>query len=78
MMKKYLWLAGLIVALGLFGGCRAETVQSERTLKVNDTLYYGTDEVARWETQGVLKDKSILRLSQTLFRLKMVPLILGA
>ncbi|WMI80569.1 hypothetical protein [Anaerotignum sp. MB30-C6] len=54
-MKKYLWFIGLIVVLALLGGCRTETVQSEMILKVNDTLYYGTDEVGPMGDSGCVE-----------------------
>ncbi|KXL52120.1 hypothetical protein CLNEO_24690 [Anaerotignum neopropionicum] len=54
-MKRYLWLVGLILALTFLGGCRTETVKSEMILKVNDTLYYGTDEVGPMGDAGCVE-----------------------
>lgn len=51
-MKRNLWLIVLILALTFFGGCRTETVKSEMVFKVNDTLYYGTDEVGPMGDSG--------------------------
>lgn len=42
-MKKYLYFMILATAITLLGGCGAEKARSELILKVNDTLYYGTD-----------------------------------
>lgn len=58
-MKTNLGLIGLIAALGLLGGCKAETVQSELILKVNDALYYGTDEVGPMGDSGCVEGQII-------------------
>lgn len=54
-MKRYLWLVGLIFAWVLLCGCSSEVVQSEMILKVNDTLYYGTDEVGPMGDSGCVE-----------------------
>jgi len=38
-------------------GCSAKTSENKMVLKVNTTLYYGTDEIGPWETPDVLKEK---------------------
>ncbi|MDD4844793.1 MAG: hypothetical protein PHU31_10785 [Anaerotignum sp.] len=57
MMKKYFWLVSLIITVVLLGGCKSETVQNEMILKVNDTLYYGTDEVGPMGDSGCVEGK---------------------
>ena len=54
-MKKYICLAGLLLSLTLFFGCKAEPVYSEMILKINDTLYYGTDEVGPMGDSGCVE-----------------------
>ncbi|KXL53774.1 hypothetical protein CLNEO_10000 [Anaerotignum neopropionicum] len=56
-MRRYLWFVGLILALTFLGGCRDETAKSEMVLKLNDTLYYGTDEVGPMGDSGCVEGK---------------------
>ncbi len=43
-MKKNLCLLGILILMSLLVGCNSKKTQKDRILKVNDTLYYGTDE----------------------------------
>lgn len=43
-MNKYLHCTVLILFLLFLGGCSSRKETDEMILKVNDTLYYGTDE----------------------------------
>ncbi len=58
-MKKDLWFLGLIMTVALLGGCSSETVQNEMILKVNDTLYYGTDEIGPMGDAGSVEGEII-------------------
>ena len=54
-MKKALWFMGWIIVVVLLSGSSSVIVQNRLFLKVNDTLYYGTDEIGPMGDSGSIE-----------------------
>lgn len=54
-MKKYFSFLSLIVSIMLLSGCSSREVPAEIILKVNNTLYYGTDETGPMGDSGCVE-----------------------